>query len=80
MHDPEATPYAMPGPRRSRLTVQWTDCLQMALDRMDRAGCDELLVLDGCQPMGRIGRGAIARLKEAGNWLGAVCVSDAMRR
>jgi hypothetical protein len=63
-----------------RLTVQWEEGLDRALDRMDRAGCDELLVLQGARPIGRIGRERIEAVRASGAWLGAVSVADVMRQ
>lgn len=61
-------------------TVQWNEPLDAVLEQMCAAGCDEVLVLQGDSPVGRITRAAIERLRRQGNWIGCIAAADAMDR
>ena len=66
--------------RPSRATIQWNDPLDVALAHMNAMFQEELFVLAGDRLVGRIHRADIDRLRQEGNWLGGIAVTDAMDR
>jgi len=64
--------------RPSRATIQWNDPLDVALAHMNAMFQEELFVLAGDRLVGRIHRADIDRLRQQGNWLGSIAVTDAM--
>jgi predicted transcriptional regulator len=66
--------------RVGKPTLQWSDSVDLALECMDYAACDELWVLDGEQVIGSIRRRDIHELMHHGGWLASILVRDAMHR
>ncbi|MGD9510137.1 MAG: hypothetical protein AB7I59_15605 [Geminicoccaceae bacterium] len=62
------------------VTVQWNDSLDAVLARMDAAAGDEVIVLQGDCPVGRILRASLERLHCHGNAAQCIAAVDAMDR
>jgi hypothetical protein len=67
-------------PTEQQRCIAWERTLAQAIQHMDAAGRDELLVVDCGRVIGRLTRKDVQMLIRHGNWPFAVMVRDAMRR